>query len=83
MGEEMEQIAVAEGAPTCASCDISIGPDSLEQESYPVGDYKLCSFCLSRLERNGRVLLQPYHPTTGLFLFADGHTESLPLKGKN
>jgi prepilin-type processing-associated H-X9-DG protein len=82
MEEETGNVAVAEEVLSCASCDISIGSDFIEEKGYPVGDYKLCRFCLSRLAKNGRILLQPYFPNNGVFLFADGHTEKLPLKDK-
>ena len=81
MKEEIE-VAVAERVLACSSCDIAIGDDFHEHESYPVGDYSLCRFCIKRLAKNGRVLLQPYFPNSGVFLFADGHTETLPLAGE-
>lgn len=77
------QVAVAEEAPSCASCAIGVGPDFFEKESYPVGDYELCRVCFQRLIKYGRTVVLPYLSYTGVFLFPDGHTETLSYKEKN
>jgi len=39
----------------CQSCGIQIGNNFTERVVYTVGDYSICGFCYSRLQKKGRI----------------------------
>jgi len=54
----------------CQGCMISIGEGYTEKQVYPVGNYKICGWCLEQLHRWGRLRVEPYGHY--LFLHPDG-----------
>ena len=58
------------GEISCQGCGICIGADYIEKQSYQVGDYHICSWCLRNLKRRGRLQVEPYNQY--LFLYPDG-----------
>jgi len=51
----------------CQGCGICIGADSIERQSYQVGEYQICGHCLLDLKRWGKLQVEPYNKNQFLY----------------
>ena len=67
----------------CQSCGICIGPDFIERYAYPVGNYRICGWCRTKLAKYGHIELDGRRATdNGVvcnWLYPDGTVKTMRM----